>query len=308
MWNDDFHHSAMVALTGHNEAYYTDYHGNPQEFISALKWGFLYQGQWYSWQENGRGAPALDIPPAQFVLFIQNHDQVANSGLGLRCHHMTHPARYRAMTALLLLAPGTPMLFQGQEFASSAPFLYFADHNPELAVQVRKGRAKFLAQFPTLAVPEVQAALTDPADRDTFVRCKLDFAERDRHAPIYHLHRDLLRLRRDDPAFRLQRHRGVDGAVLSPQAFAVRFFTDDNSDRLLLVNFGRDLHLVPAPEPLLAPPFGKTWRPIWSSEDLRYGGNGTPPLHADEDWRIPGESAIVFAPMSNDARPKDGTR
>ena len=77
-------------------------------------------------------------------------------------HQMTSPGRYRAMTAYLLLAPGTPMLFQGQEFASSAPFLYFADHQGELGDKVREGRAAFLAQFPSIATPQVMAALPDP--------------------------------------------------------------------------------------------------------------------------------------------------
>src|SRR5204863_4023049 len=103
LWNDDLHHSAMVALTGHSEAYYTDYLGTPQEFISALKHGYLYQGQRYRWQKKRRGTPALDQPPAAFVNFIENHDQVANSACGLRTHQRTSPGRWRAMTALLLL-------------------------------------------------------------------------------------------------------------------------------------------------------------------------------------------------------------
>src|SRR5262249_40123934 len=140
LWNDDFHHSAMVALTGHNEAYYSDYLGKPQEFISAVKWGFLYQGQWYRWQKKRRGTPTLDLPPACFITFLQNHDQIANSGRGLRCHASTSVGRLKALTALLLLGPGTPMLFQGQEFMASSPFLYFADHEPKLARLVAAGR------------------------------------------------------------------------------------------------------------------------------------------------------------------------
>jgi maltooligosyltrehalose trehalohydrolase len=137
LWNDDFHHSAMVAMTGRNEAYYTDYHGTPQELISAVKYGYLYQGQHYSWQKQRRGSPALDLDPSAFVSFIQNHDQVANTARGQRVHAQTSPGRYRAMTALLLLAPATPMLFQGQEIAASAPFLYFCDHTTELASMVK---------------------------------------------------------------------------------------------------------------------------------------------------------------------------
>lgn len=201
LWNDDFHHSATVALTGRNEGYYTDYLGRPQELISAMKWGYLYQGQRYQWQKQRRGTPALDLPPARFISFIQNHDQVANSGRGQRVHQLTSPGRYRAMTALLLLGPATPMLFQGQEFAASTPFLYFADHEGALAGSVQKGRAQFLAQFPSLATPETQARLPDPCDVETFRRSQLDLTERQRHVEAYALHRDLLRLRRIDPVF-----------------------------------------------------------------------------------------------------------
>ncbi len=150
-WNDDFHHAAIVRLTGRNEAYYTDYRGLPQEFISALKWGYLYQGQYYSWQKKARGTSTIGLPPASFVLYIQNHDQIANSARADRAHRNTTPGLYRATTALLLLAPCTPMLFQGQEFAASTPFHYFADLSPELAEKVHEGRLKHLSQFPSLA-------------------------------------------------------------------------------------------------------------------------------------------------------------
>ena len=117
------------------------------------------------------------------------------------CTALTSPGRYRAMTALMLLAPGTPMLFQGQEFAASSPFLYFADHPAELAKLVRKGRAEFLTQFPQpAALRGRRPPLADPADPQTFERCKLDFSERQSHAAVYALHRDLLRLRREDPS------------------------------------------------------------------------------------------------------------
>src|SRR6185436_11833233 len=100
-----------------------------------------------------------------------------------------------------------------------------------------------------------------------FQRSKLDFGDRERHAQMYALHRDLLRLRRDDPVFGVQRSRGVDGAVLGPEAFVLRFFGGPAGDRLLLVNLGRDLACVPAPEPLLAPPAAQRWDVLWSSEE-----------------------------------------
>jgi maltooligosyltrehalose trehalohydrolase len=303
LWNDDFHHTALVALTGHNEAYYADYLGTPQELISAMKWGYLYQGQRYRWHKKRRGTPAFDQPPAAFVNFIENHDQVSNSARGLRPGALTSPGRLRAMTALLLLGPGTPMLFQGQEFAASSPFFFFADHTKELAEAVRRGRIEFLGQFRSVGDPNVRKGIPDPHDPKTFARCKLDLSERQTHQWAYDLHRDLLKLRRTDPVFGRPKPRGIDGAVLGPNAFVLRYFAAAG-DRLLLVNFGRDLYLDPAPEPLLAPPDGMLWAVGWSSEDARYGGGGTVPPETEECWRIPREAALVLVPGSpSDSEP-----
>jgi maltooligosyltrehalose trehalohydrolase len=295
IWNDDFHHSARVAMTGQNEAYYSDFLGKPQEFISAAKCGFLFQGQRYAWHKKRRGGPTHGVPLTAFVNFIDNHDQISNSARGLRCHQLTTPGKHRAFTALMILMPGTPMLFQGQEFSASAPFVFFADHNPKLAQLVSKGRREFLKQFPSVARPEVQASIAEPCDVRTFESCKLDWAERDRNTAVVALHRDLLRLRREQRAFDVKERTQIDGAVLGAEAFVLRYF-HAGGDRLLVVNLGKDLHVNPAPEPLLAPPDGKRWEILWSSEDQRYGGKGTPPLDTDDNWRIPGEAAVVLEP------------
>ena len=296
LWNDDFHHSARVALTGRREAYYIDYAGRPQEFVSAVKRGFLYQGQYYSWQKKARGTPTRDVPSSAFVAYLQNHDQVANSARGERLHALSAPGCWRALTAVLLLGPATPMLFQGQEFAASAPFLFFADHHDELARLVRKGRAEFLKQFASIATAEVAGALADPGDRATFERCKLDFTERERHAEAYALHCDLLRLRREDAVFAAQGAHGVDGAVLGDDAFVVRFFGERDDDRLMLVNLGVDLVLDILPEPLLAPPADTRWTLLWSSEHPRYGGGGAVAPPSTGVWTLPGHAALVLRP------------
>ncbi len=301
LWNDDFHHSAVVAMTGRSEAYYTDHRGAPQEFISAAKYGYLFQGQRYAWQKQPRGTSTRGAAPAAFVNFIENHDQLANSGDGSRLHQRTSPGRLRAMTALFLLMPGTPMLFQGQEMAASAPFLYFADHNPELAKAVHKGRSEFVTQFPSLASPEMQAALPVPHDRTTFERCKLDWGERETHAAWYALHRDLLRLRRTQEAFRAQAAGGVDGAVLASAAFVLRYFTERLEDeRLLVINLDGDVMAASFAEPLVAPPEGSTWRVQWSSEHPKYGGTGTPEIVGPSGWRLPSHAALVLQPVRED--------
>src|SRR5262249_35147490 len=158
----------------------------------------------------------------------------------------------RAITALMLLAPGTPMLFQGQEFGASAPFHFFADHHDELRILVREGRIQFLSQFPSLAQPEMRSRNLDPGEPSTFEICKLDWSARDPESPVYRLHHDLLHLRRADPVFRAQRHGSVDGAALSASAFVLRYFGEAGDDRLLVINLGCGLRLNPAPEPLLA--------------------------------------------------------
>jgi maltooligosyltrehalose trehalohydrolase len=295
-WNDDFHHSVRVALTGRTEGYYHDFRGRPQELLAAVKYGFLFQGQYFAWQKQPRGTPALDLPPYAFVCFIDNHDQVSNSATGLRTHALTGAGRYRACTALMLLMPATPMLFQGQEFASSAPFYYFADHKPELAKLVSNGRREFLTQFSSMAQTPAPP-IPEPHDVVTFERCRLDLSEIERHDWAVQLHRDLLQLRREDPTFRLQKHRGVDGAVLGPEALVLRFFGEEPAgDRLLLLNLGTDLDLAPMAEPLLAPPAGLHWRLTWSSEEPRYGGAGAPALRLEAVWLLPGQAAFVLAP------------
>jgi maltooligosyltrehalose trehalohydrolase len=296
LWNDDLHHTAIVALSGRHEAYYTDYRGTPQEFVSAVKHGFLYQGQRYSWQKKRRGTSGRGLDPAAFVGFIENHDQVANSAKGERVRLTTSPGRYRALLALILLAPWTPMLLQGQEFGATTPFLYFADLSEELRGPVRKGRLKFLRQFPSLASPRVQARVADPSDPETFERSKLDFAEREKHPEISALCRDLIRLRRRDRNFSRQERGAVDGAVLGPRSFVLRYFDSLGDDRLLVVNLGPALALEVAPEPLLAPPHPSGWKTLWSSEAMRYGGPGKVALEGRTGWVIPAEAAVVLRP------------
>jgi maltooligosyltrehalose trehalohydrolase len=221
-------------------------------------------------------------------------------GRGFRAHRIAGAARHRAMTALLLLMPGTPLLFQGQEFGASQPFNYFLDNeDPEQALVVDQGRRREMSQFPSLAEPEVQAVLKAPHDPATFYACKLDWAESGRNREHVLLHQDLLRLRREDAPMRVARRRlgGVDGAVVGPEAFCLRFLDEEGGqDRLLLVNFGYDLELVVMPEPLLAPPEGTDWELLWSSEHPRYGGIGAQHPRPDRVWVLPGHGALLLRP------------
>lgn len=294
MWNDDFHHAAHVALTGRREAYYSDYAGRPQEFVSLAKRGTLFQGQYYAWQKQNRGTAVGSEPSSAFVTYLENHDQTANSFTGRRIQALTSPGRYRALAALTFLSGQTPLIFMGQEFAASQPFLFFADHHAELAPKVFEGRKDFLSQFASCFFMDSMDIVDDPAAEATFEKCKLDFSERRTHGQAYALHHDLLHLRRGDPVLAAADRSSLDGAVLGESAFVLRFFDEGGDDRLLVVNLGRDFNFEPAAEPLLAPGTHRMWDLVWSSEDVRYGGSGRMNPCGKNGWRLSAESAVLL--------------
>jgi maltooligosyltrehalose trehalohydrolase len=287
-----------VALTGQNVGYFSDYSGRPQEFISAAKYGFLYQGQALSWRKALRGTPTFGSPAETFVCFIENHDQIANTGTGDRPRFQTSAGRYRAITALLLLGPWTPLLFQGQEFGASTPFLYFADVGDETVRNaIRKGRAELLAPFLSLTQEEASRCLRAPDEPEAYSQCKLDFSEREKNRELYNIHIDLLKLRRDDSRFRQQESGAIDGASLGPTSFVLRYFSQTNDDRLLLVNLGNLQMAHPASEPLLAPPAGCRWETLWTSDSPRYAGAGAAVIATPEQWILPAEATVALRPM-----------
>jgi maltooligosyltrehalose trehalohydrolase len=168
-----------------------------------------------------------------------------------------------------------------------------------LGAAVRKGRAKFLEQFPSCAATDLIDRMPDPGAPGTVVACRLDWSETERaaHQESLSLHRDLIALRRSDPVIALQGEHGarIDGAVLSGECFAVRFQAPDGDDRLLIVNLGRDLRLRPLPEPVMAAPEDKRWTVLFSTESPRYGGGGTPAVDDQgEGWHIPGHAAVLL--------------
>jgi maltooligosyltrehalose trehalohydrolase len=303
LWNDDFHHAATVALTGHREAYFMDYTGAARELAASVRHGFLFQGQRYDWQKHPRGHTTRGLPPRAFVTFLENHDQLANEGLGQRLWPRVAPGRLRALTALLLLAPWTPLLFQGQEWNASARFTYFADFAPERAAEIKAGRALSLEQFARHRAPGERDRFPDPAAPETFASCQLDWAERDAptHARAFALHRDLLELRRTDPTIQREGEDGVtvDAVALSETLLIVRYLgveADGSGDRLLLLNLGADFEPSSVSEPLVAAPAGLGWTLTWSSDDPRYGGAGVRGPQPGRELFAPGDAAVLLSP------------
>lgn len=294
LWNEDWHHAAYVALTGRRQAYFTDYQGTAGEFASMARHGFLYQGQWYSWQTRPRGGFSIGFPSSAFVAFLENHDQAANTGLGSRLVSQVDRGKWRAVTALLMLGPQLPMLFQGQEFASTRPFTYFADHHGELGDAVRRGRLEFLSQFPGLTSSEMADRLPSPSSREAYQACKLDHCECASQMSDIALHRDLLQLRRRDAVLSRVGTAGVAVECSSPAAtiVLVRYLAAEGH-RLLVVNLGAD-HLSPMNDPLFAPAPGTQWSVVWASEHPDYGGGGIAPFVEAGRWLIRGASATLL--------------
>ena len=194
VWADDFHHEVRVNLAGDHHAYYQDFTGSPADIAKTLEQGWFFTGQASKNQGEARGTPTDGLIPENFVICIQNHDQIGNRPRGNRLSDEIPLSAYRAASALLLFAPQLPLLFQGQEWATTTPFIYFTDHNPDLGKLVSKGRKEEFKDF-----PDFQGDVPDPQDPASFEKSKLSWAEPEEpeHAGVLRLYKDLLGLRRD---------------------------------------------------------------------------------------------------------------
>ena len=294
LWNEDWHHSAFVALTGRREAYFTDYRGTAGEFASMARWNLLYQGQWYSWQKQPRGTDARRHPSAAFVCFLENHDQVANTGTGRRLHQFGDRAKWRALSTLLLLGPAVPLLFQGQEEAVEQPFTFFADHEAPLSDLVRKGRLEFLSQFPSLASSEARERLPVPNDEAMFNACRLDWRETGVGRDARRLYVDLLGLRQKDAVLSAvgTSDISIDSSAPTSDIVLIRY-SNGRDARLLVINLG-PLTTCAMNDPLFAPGAGRRWELVMCSERSAYGGNGVDEPFDEGCWRLQAHCAWFF--------------
>jgi maltooligosyltrehalose trehalohydrolase len=281
VWADDFHHQMRRAFAGDSEGYYQDYGGTVEELARTLRQGWFYEGQHSRNLGHARGTPADDVPPRQFVHCIQNHDQVGNRALGERLGMDVSAAAFRAMSTLLLLSPHTPLLFMGQEWNASTPFLYFTDHTAELGRLVTEGRRKEFAGFTRFSGGEVP----DPQAPETFARSKLDWgeAERPEHAPVRALYRELLRLRATEPCLRERRRGSHDARPVGEHALVLERRGPSGGTLHVLVNVRGTLeHPLPQGAELV----------LWS-EAPRYGGSQAETPRRDGVLRLEGPAAAV---------------
>jgi maltooligosyltrehalose trehalohydrolase len=198
-WNDDGHNTLHPLLTGEREGYYEDFADDgAKKLARVLGEGFLFQGEEMPHLHRPRGEPSAHLPPTAFVLFLQNHDQVGNRAMGERLSALADPKALAAGTALLLLCPQIPMLFMGEEWGATAPFLFFTGFkDPELAKAVREGRRKEFAHFKAFQDEEARERIPDPNDSATFERSRPDPTEAQRppHDAILAHHKALLAIR-----------------------------------------------------------------------------------------------------------------
>lgn len=202
VWADDFHHHIRRRSAGDSDGYYQDYSGSIADLAATLRQGWFYCGQHSEYAGASRGTDPAGVPLERMIFCLQNHDQIGNRPFGRRLHHQIDPALFRALSALLLFAPETPVLFMGQEWATTSPFLFFTDHHQELGRLVTEGRRREFSRFNAFADEETRAHIPDPQAASTFEASRLDWDERvlAPHAGMLELYRALLRLRRTEKA------------------------------------------------------------------------------------------------------------
>ncbi len=263
-WADDFHHTIEVALLGERSIYGTGFHGSPGELAEVLQSG---------WTKRWPAPERAQLRPEQFIHCISNHDQAGNRPWGDRLNHLVGPDAYRAASALLCLAPGTPLLFMGQEWAASTPFPYFTEHPPELQARVQEGRRRDLSAFRAHAQEIAARGLPAPQDERTVGAARLKWEEiaAPEHAQILACYREALAWRRQAPFAAAVSFFDYFTRALANGLLAVR----SAGERPWLIVCGLRLHEVPLRferDPVTAPPTGMRWKCLWSSNDIRFGG------------------------------------
>jgi maltooligosyltrehalose trehalohydrolase len=277
VWADDFHHELRRLLAGDSDGYFADFRGNTEDLAMIVNRGWLFSGQSSAYFGGVRGSDPSGVPPPRFVLFIQNHDQIGNRAFGERLHHQVEPATYRAAVALLLGLPQTPLLFMGQEWGASTPFLFFTDHQPELGRLVTEGRREEFKRFPSFLSESARGRIPDPQALETFEKSRLLWEERERepHASVLRLHRALLALRRSEPAWRAAPIGGHEAAAIDSGTLAVRRHPVSGAAVLTVVRLA-GAGPVEVPSRFLAGTPAGRWERILTTEDPEFAPEPRP--------------------------------
>ncbi|MFZ0478766.1 MAG: malto-oligosyltrehalose trehalohydrolase [Terriglobales bacterium] len=249
-WNDDIHHALHVITTGETDGYYSDYARQPlRQLGRCLAEGFAYQGDYSEFHHARRGEPSCSLTPSAFVSFLQNHDQIGNRAFGERIAQLASPHALQAAMEILLLAPQPPLLFMGEEFAASSPFLFFCDFQGDLASAVTKGRRNEFAAFAKFNSPATREQIPDPNAEATFGQSKLDWTSlsREPHASRLEFYRELLSIRQRVivPLINSIAAGGVNSCDDVTGALFIDWTLQDGSQLQLRANLGSESLTVP---------------------------------------------------------------
>ena len=245
-WNDDIHHALHVLITGERDGYYSDYFERPLDQLGrCLVEGFAYQGEVSQYRHGERrGESTKGLPPAAFVSFLQNHDQVGNRAFGERITKIAVARAVRAAAAILLLAPSPPLLFMGEEFGAETPFLFFCDFEKDLAAAVTEGRRNEFTHFARFSDPAEREQIPDPSAAKTFETSRLDWSEiaQPRHQDWLRFYRNLLKLRCQHIVSRLSAGCVVssDYELHGDHGLTAYWKFPDHSKLILMANLGSD--------------------------------------------------------------------
>jgi maltooligosyltrehalose trehalohydrolase len=245
------HHALHAVITGEADGYYADYAATPLRHLGrALTEGFAYQGEHSAFRDRARGEPSKHLPPSAFVGFLQNHDMVGNRAFGDRIQSIADGRLLTAAYVCLLLTPQVPMLFMGEEFAASTPFLFFCDFGPELGRAVAEGRRREFKRFAAFAGDAALAAIPDPSAAQTFEASKLRWEERAEGSHREHLAlvRELLALRRRWLAPQLE-HIGHGTFRIEGPLLQLEWELSGGARWRILAHFGRDSAVASASPP-----------------------------------------------------------
>ncbi len=297
IWADDFHHVVRRQLAGDTHGYYADFEGTCDELAQTVRQGWLFTGQTAPHTGKPRGTDASHIPMRQFVVCLQNHDQIGNRATGDRLHHRIDSAAWRTASTLLLTAPMTPLLFMGQEWAAGSPFQYFTDLEPDLGRLVTEGRRKEFAAFPEFSDPEARQRIPDPQAASTFEASRLDWGEREGgvHGATLALYTELLRLRAAHPALSAADDLAGDASAPGDGALVLRRSGDGESFYVLARPGSAGAVTLDVPDR------GATPRLLFSTEDERFALDPLPPAIDARDGQVvvrfqrPGALILTFA-------------
>jgi len=283
-WNDDFHHSLHVLLTGEQTGYYQDF-GQLQHLVRAFQEGFVYSGQYSRYRQRKHGVSSRNIPAHRFVVFAQNHDQVGNRMNSERLSQLVPFEALKLAAGIVLLSPFIPLLFMGEEYGETAPFPYFVSHSEGLVEAMRKGRREEFAAF------QWQGESPDPQDEATFSRARLnrDLCCDGQHRVLLELYRELIRLRKETPALAYLSKDNMDIRAIEEHKLLFLHRWKGDNEVMALFNLNNNQTSVTLPIPV------GCWRKRLDSAEKHWRGKGsTVPEQLDSKR----EGSLAFTPWA----------